>query len=136
MFPSLSLTVDSSLVAASSAQMESVQTPFLSGETTDDSGDVKVTDLDDEAILQCHIAEMRRRVEELTAALTVESKGLARLERLLHALTRGRKRRGKMSWETLGTLLSRRNFRLSSKLASWCGAGVLAKLSCVDTEIR
>lgn len=114
--------------------MEFSPSPFLSGETTDDSGEVRLTDLDNEVNLQHQISEKRRRVDELTATLAFETKALARLERLLHVPTSTKKRSG--CNERLGSLLSRRNFRLSSKLASLCGAGVLANLSRVDTEIR
>ena len=117
-----------------STQMEVCPSPFLSGETTDDSGEVKLTDLDDEVNLQHQISEKRRRVEELTATLAFETKALARLERLREVPTSVKKHSGRN--ERLGSLLSRRNFRLSSKLASLCGARVIATLSLVDTEIR
>ena len=70
--------------------------------------------------------EKRRRLEALKKEIVEEARELSKMERLLQCRV--------AHVESLGSMLRRRAFRLTTILGEFCGAAAVGALSCVALE--
>ena len=86
-----------------------------------------------EAFIKSSIASKRSRIDELKSELEAESIALVRLEKILAS---AKTKNGLFSLENITAMLKRKNLRSVEIMCEFCGASIVAALSCVSQEIR